>query len=105
MRGGKPVGKSFADLKVFFCFSTTIKRNPSDSNGSTSHPSVGSILCFQEFTVSNGGDVVTGTAEGHRVFATPPCKGQRRLTMVVAAETLPFVVGGSFLCEREELRS
>ena len=63
-----------------------------------------SILCLQEFTASNG-DVVTETAEGHRVFATPPREGQRRLAIVVAAETLPFVVGGSFLCEREELRS
>ena len=37
-------------------------------------------------------------------FATPPCEGQRRLAIVVPAETLPFVVGGS-LCEREELHS
>ena len=29
-----------------------------------------SILCLQEFTASNG-EVVTETAEGHRVFATP----------------------------------
>ena len=54
-----------------------------------------SILCLQEFTASDG-DVVTETAEGHRVFATPPHEGQRRLAMEVAAETLPFVVGGSF---------
>ena len=31
-----------------------------------------------------------------RVFATPPCEGQRHLAIVVAAETQPFVVGGSF---------
>ena len=54
-----------------------------------------SILCLQEFTASNG-DVVTETAEGHRVFASPPCKGQGRLAIVVGAETLPCVVGGSF---------
>ena len=30
------------------------------------------------------------------MFATPPCKGQLRLAIVVAAETLPFVIGGSF---------
>ena len=54
-----------------------------------------SILCLQEFTVSNG-EVVTETPEGHKVFATPPCKGQRRLAIVVAAETLPFVTDGSF---------
>ena len=30
------------------------------------------------------------------MFATPPCKRQRRLASVVAAETLPFVTGGSF---------
>ena len=63
-----------------------------------------SILCLQEFTASNG-EVVTETAEGHRVFATPPCKVQRRLAIVIAAETLPLVIGGSFLCEREERRS
>ena len=39
------------------------------------------------------------------LFATPPCKGQLRLAIVVAAETLPFVIGGFFLCERDELRS
>ena len=44
-----------------------------------------SILCLQEFTASNG-DVVIETAEGHRMFATPPCKGQRRLAIVVAAK-------------------
>ena len=38
-----------------------------------------SILCVQEFTASDG-DVVTETAAGHRVFATPLCKGQRRLS-------------------------
>ena len=54
-----------------------------------------SILCLQEFTASNG-EVVTETPEGHKVFATPPCKGQRRLAIVVAAETLPFVIDGSF---------
>ena len=53
------------------------------------------MLCMLEFTASNG-EVVTETAEGHRVFATPPCKGQLRLAIVVAAETLPFVIGGSF---------
>ena len=42
------------------------------------------------------GDVVTETAEGHWVFATLPCEGQRRLAIVVAAETLPFLFGGSF---------
>ena len=30
------------------------------------------------------------------MFATPPCKGQRRLAIVVAAETVPYVIGGSF---------
>ena len=50
---------------------------------------------MQEFTESNGA-VVTETAEGHRVFARPPCKGQRRLANAVAAETLPFMIGGSF---------
>ena len=42
-----------------------------------------------------GGDVVTETAEGHRVFATPPCKGQLHLAIVVAAETVPCMIGGS----------
>ena len=53
-----------------------------------------SILRLQELTASNG--VVTETAEGHQVFATPPCNGQLRLAIVVATETLPFVIGGSF---------
>ena len=39
------------------------------------------------------------------MFATPPCQEQLRLAIVVEAETVPYVVGGSFLCEREELRS
>ena len=30
------------------------------------------------------------------MFATPPWKGQRRLAIVVAAETLPFMIDGSF---------
>ena len=34
------------------------------------------------------------------MFATPPCKGPRRLAIVVAAETLPFVIGGSFCVKR-----
>ena len=54
-----------------------------------------SILCLQEFTAANG-EVVTETPEGHNVFATPPWKGQRRLAIVVAAETLPFMSDGSF---------
>ena len=40
-----------------------------------------SILCMQEFTSSNG-ELVTETTEGHQVFATPPCPGQRRLAIV-----------------------
>ena len=52
------------------------------------------MSCMQAFTASNG-EVVTETGEGHRVFATPPCKWQLRLAIVVAAETLPFVIGGS----------
>ena len=36
------------------------------------------------------------------MFATPPCQEQLRLAIVVEAETVPYVVGGSFLCEREE---
>ena len=61
------------------------------------------MLGIQEFTAMNG-EVVTETSEGHRVFATPPCKGQLRLAIVVAAGFLPFVIGVSFFCEREELR-
>ena len=34
--------------------------------------------------------------EWRQVFATPPCKGQLRLAIVVAAETVPHVIGGSF---------
>ena len=49
-----------------------------------------SILCMQKFTASNG-EVVTETDEGHNVFATPPCKVQLRLAIVVAADMLPFV--------------
>ena len=58
-----------------------------------------SILCSQEFTAACG-EVVTETPEGHKVFATPPCKRQRRLAIVVAAETLPFMIGGSFYVKR-----
>ena len=45
---------------------------------------------------ASNGEVVAETAEGHRVFATPPCKERRRLAVVVAAEALPSVIGGSF---------
>ena len=33
------------------------------------------------FTSSNG-ELVTETTEGHQVFPTPPCPGQRRLATV-----------------------
>ena len=49
-----------------------------------------SILCLQVFQASNG-EVVTETSEGHRVFATPPCKGQLRLAIVVSTEVLTSV--------------
>ena len=44
------------------------------------------------------------------MFGTPICEGQRRLAIVVAAETMPFVISGSFcapdVCwECEEIQS
>ena len=54
---------------------------------------------MQEFTSSNG-EWVTETTEGHRVFATPPCSGQRSLAIVVAAEITKCVVNGSFCVKR-----
>ena len=53
-----------------------------------------SILCMQEFTSSNG-ELVTETTEGHREFATPPCPGQRRLAIVVAAACAKCIVNSS----------
>ena len=58
-----------------------------------------STLCLQEFTASKG-EVVSETSEGHKVFVTPPCKGQLRLAIVVSTEVLasmkmdPFRVQG-----------
>ena len=54
-----------------------------------------SILCMQEFTSSNG-ELVTETTEGHQVFATPPCPGQRRLAIAVAAAFNKCIVNSSF---------
>ena len=48
---------------------------------------------------------VTEPAEGHQVFATPPCPVQRHLAIVVAAEVTPWIISGTFsvkekLCAR-----
>ena len=84
---GPPLTRSGACSKQAKGFAQFLRDLEKDSHWS--------MLRLQEFTASNG-EVVTETAEGHWVFATPPCKGQLRLAIVVAADTLPFVIGGSF---------
>ena len=56
---------------------------------------VGQSCAMQEFTSSHG-ELVTETTEGHRVFATPPCPGLRRLAIVVAATLTKCMVNSSF---------
>ena len=58
-----------------------------------------SILRMQEFISSNG-ELVTETTEAHQVFATPPCSGQRRLAIVVAAAFRKRIVNSSFWVRR-----
>ena len=58
---------------------------------------------MREPTSANG-DIVTETTEGHGVFATPPCPGQRRLAIVVAADITHCNVGSSFIA-KETLRA
>ena len=53
------------------------------------------VLCMQEFT-SLARDSVTATADGHQVFATPPCPAQRSLAIVDAADVAACIVSGSF---------
>ena len=58
------------------------------------------MLLLRDFAASEG-KAVTETAEGQLVSATPSCKGQRRLPIVVSAKILKFVIGGSFCVKGE----
>ena len=63
-----------------------------------------SILCLQEFTASNG-EVVTETAQGHRVFATPPMHGATTSGDCGRSGDPTICDWWLVLCESEELRS
>ena len=53
-------------------------------------------FCACKNSLRRNGELVTETTEGHQVFATPPCPGQRRLAIVVAAAFRKCIVNSSF---------